>query len=94
MENIDNNVYENIPKRKFKDRINYIIQDGKYCGFSVNMPQIICQGKDFEDMKRKIRIMYKMWIKFVTEGIEDVNEFNFVDYTDTYNKTGKTPNMK
>jgi len=79
------NKNEIIEINKPKERINFFKDGEFYIARSVNTP-VNCQAKSIEEMKHKIPIMMKMWIKFM-EDIVNENEFVYVDETEQWEKT-------
>ncbi len=66
----------------FKERINYIIEkNGDVVGYSVNTP-VLVQGKNMDDMKRKIKILMKSYVKGLQETLDLEEPFEFVNIND------------
>ncbi len=63
------------------ERFNYVLsKDGNYCANSVNTP-VIVQAKNMEQMKRKSKVIFKMWINHLQEVLDN-DLFDFVDETE------------
>lgn len=64
-----------------KERINYTVSDGYYIGYSVNIPGIIVQAKSMEEMEKKIKATFKMWMKMMNEVLESGEPFEYKHLT-------------
>ena len=50
-------------------RINYVIDEGVYCGYIVNFESGLCQANSLEELETRLKAMLKMWIKHWDEII-------------------------
>ena len=44
-------------------RINYVIDEGVYCGYIVNFESGLCQANSLEELETDLKAMLEMWIK-------------------------------
>jgi hypothetical protein len=65
-------------KKEIKERIIYVIEDGHYCAYSLNMPFLIIQAISEEDMKDKMRELASSFLKHLQHTIDN-NLFEYVD---------------
>ena len=69
----------------FRERINYVIENGRYCGHAVNMP-LVCEGATLEELKKRMLILAKMHIEFMQETMEMEEPFHFVEQENPFKK--------
>ena len=50
-------------------RINYVIDEGVYCGYIVNFESVLCQADSLEELEKELKAMLKMWINHWDEII-------------------------
>lgn len=61
----------------FKERINYKVDDGYYCGNMVNLP-IVIQADNLEDLKKRTRAMVESYINVLQKTLDN-DEFEYVE---------------
>lgn len=52
----------------FKERVNYIVENGAYIGAAVNFP-IVCESDSLDGLIKKMKIMCEIHVKFLAECI-------------------------
>ena len=61
------------------EQINYVIEDGTYIAQSVNLPALIIQAENIEDLKTQITKMFQVYIEYFQSIIKQAEPFNFVE---------------
>jgi len=61
---------------EFKERINYVIENGFYCGHMVNLP-IVAQAKSLEELKSRMLIMANLWVEMMQKTLGNSGPFEF-----------------
>lgn len=60
-----------------RERVNYIISEGKYTGYSVNMPFIVGQCDSINELSNAMRVMLKEHIKYLNDLLSQEEPFEF-----------------
>jgi predicted RNase H-like HicB family nuclease len=51
-------------------RINYLIDEGFYCGYIVNFESLLCQAESLEELETNLKKTLKMWINHWDEKLK------------------------
>lgn len=64
--------------RVYKERVVYSIEDGQYCGHTVNLP-IVVQADSFEKMKEDIKEVAKVHVALLCEMLKQDEPFEYFE---------------
>jgi hypothetical protein len=67
-------------KKIFREWVNYVVTENCIVGAAVNMP-LVCQAKNMDDLKRKMKALSMSYLKHMKETIELDDPFDFKEMT-------------